>query len=153
MLSLRLWACVALLAGPIPTRGITRGPPPPLSPSSPWPAPPLPPPKLPFAQLPQAYFIGVYGFGAAASYSLLATVRGVLPHLLDGQLQYGSVAAHALTLFEFDVPSQWYPPIDVEISVTVLSGTAQLFTLQRLNPDNTNVLPTLNCSTYLDRGA
>ncbi len=101
---------------------------------------------------PCAYFIGVYGWASTASYSLVATLGTGVVHLLDGQPQFGYIAPHALTLYEFDTTANVWPPVDIEISLQPFSGSLELYTMQAVDGSGQNILPTLNCTTFVMQG-
>ena len=96
------------------------------------------------AQFPATYTIGVYGFGAESIYTLLVTQAGTVNLLLDGISQYNHITAHTMQLYEFDPSSYPWPPVDVEITVTPISGSVQLYVAQGSSAD---FQPSLTCSS------
>ena len=99
------------------------------------------------AQFPGWYFIAVYGFGAESIYTLLVTQSATINLLLDGITQYNHITAHAMQLYEFDPSSVNWPPVDVEITVTPISGSVQLFVQQDHDSNYQPVQPSLNCTS------
>jgi hypothetical protein len=62
-------------------------------------------------------------------------------------VQLATVQPYTMQYFQFDYTAQAYPPVDVDIGLYALNGSAQFFVANTRNPDGSLVKPTLACTT------
>ena len=95
---------------------------------------------------PCSYIVGVTGWTSTAVYSLVASLGGTIIHLIDGQAEFGYIAPHVLSLFEFDLGAQGPSTVDVTVEVVPFQGSLEVYTTQAVDSNMHSVLPSIVCS-------